>query len=72
MSSIIEKTLREEGVDIRTNETVVRFEEGNQLVTTHNHSGSESTIAFDAVLIAIGRVLNTGRITAAKRAYTTR
>ncbi|MBP9717546.1 MAG: NAD(P)/FAD-dependent oxidoreductase [Candidatus Pacebacteria bacterium] len=59
VSSIIEKTLREEGVDIRTNETVVRFEEGNQLVTTHNHSGSESTIAFDAVLIAIGRVLNT-------------
>jgi pyruvate/2-oxoglutarate dehydrogenase complex dihydrolipoamide dehydrogenase (E3) component len=59
VSAILESTLRSEGVVVRTNETIIRFEEGTALVTSNNHSGTESKIVFDAVLVAIGRTLNT-------------
>ncbi len=59
VSAVLEQTLRNEGVVLGINETVVAFEDGTTLITKNNHSGAESQFEFDAVLVAIGRQLNT-------------
>jgi pyruvate/2-oxoglutarate dehydrogenase complex dihydrolipoamide dehydrogenase (E3) component len=59
VSDIIASALRHEGMEVCTNETVSHFEDGNTLITKHKHTGSTMRTTFDAVLVAIGRTLNT-------------
>lgn len=62
VSAVLERTLRNEGVVFCTNESVVAFDGGTTLITKNNHSGTESQFEFDAVLVAIGRELNTAEL----------
>jgi pyruvate/2-oxoglutarate dehydrogenase complex dihydrolipoamide dehydrogenase (E3) component len=59
VSKIIETALADDGVSVKTNEQPARFEQGSTLVTVHRMTNTESSIEFDMVLVAIGRVLNT-------------
>jgi pyruvate/2-oxoglutarate dehydrogenase complex dihydrolipoamide dehydrogenase (E3) component len=61
-AEVVTKTLREEGVDLRLQHNAERFEKvdgQDQLVARNLETDEEVTIAFDAVLVAVGRKANT-------------
>ncbi|MFO1310906.1 MAG: FAD-dependent oxidoreductase [Burkholderiales bacterium] len=59
VSAIVAERFRDEGIDVRTGHRAKRFEivEGEKRLVAE-HEGSEVTIAFDAVLVAVGRTAN--------------
>ncbi|WP_339845826.1 FAD-dependent oxidoreductase [uncultured Halopseudomonas sp.] len=61
-AEVVTRTLREEGVDLRLQHNAERFEKvdgQDQLVARNLETDEEVTIAFDAVLVAVGRKANT-------------
>lgn len=61
-AELVMKTLRGEGVDLRLRHEAERFEQldgQEQLIARHLETGEEVAIAFDAVLVAVGRKANT-------------
>jgi pyruvate/2-oxoglutarate dehydrogenase complex dihydrolipoamide dehydrogenase (E3) component len=59
VSSILGSAVATDGVTVRTGTKLVRFVDGNQVVFATSENGTEEKLAFDAVLVAIGRELNT-------------
>ncbi len=61
-AEVVTRTLREEGVDLRLQHNAERFEKvdgQDQLVARNLETDEDVTIAFDAVLVAVGRKANT-------------
>jgi dihydrolipoamide dehydrogenase len=60
VSEMITTRFREEGVDVRVNHkaTEFRIEDGQRFLVAE-HQGEEVRVAFDALLVAVGRVANT-------------
>ncbi len=60
VSEMITARFREEGVDVRVNHKATGFvvEDGQRFLLTE-HEGEEQRVAFDALLIAVGRIANT-------------
>jgi pyruvate/2-oxoglutarate dehydrogenase complex dihydrolipoamide dehydrogenase (E3) component len=60
ISALVEKRLREEGVDLRTGHRAKAFRvEDGRKVLICEHGGRELAIGFDTLLVAVGRVPNT-------------
>lgn len=59
VSTILYNKLIEDGVTFAFNKKTLRFEKGDTLVVEDNVSKTEEKLSFDAVLVSIGRVLNT-------------
>jgi pyruvate/2-oxoglutarate dehydrogenase complex dihydrolipoamide dehydrogenase (E3) component/uncharacterized membrane protein YdjX (TVP38/TMEM64 family) len=60
ISSMVLNRLREEGVDMRLEHKAVQFLiEGGEKVLVCEHHGQDVRIAYDQVLVAVGRVANT-------------
>lgn len=59
LSSILFEQLKRDGVQFHFNKNTLRFEKGSLLVLEDKDSHEETTLALDAVLVSIGRVLNT-------------
>jgi len=59
VASILHERLVEDGVIFAFNKVTVRFEKGDTLVIEDNITKTEEKLFFDAVLVSIGRVLNT-------------
>lgn len=59
ISSILYEQLKHDGVQFYFNTNTLRFEKGRLLVIADADTQTEQTLAFDAVLVSIGRVLNT-------------
>jgi pyruvate/2-oxoglutarate dehydrogenase complex dihydrolipoamide dehydrogenase (E3) component/uncharacterized membrane protein YdjX (TVP38/TMEM64 family) len=60
ISAMVAQRFRDEGIDVRVNHRAVRFVEDNgQKSLVCEHEGREVEIAFDEVLIAVGRLANT-------------
>ena len=59
LSSILFERLTKDGVKFHFNKKTLRFEKGSLIVLEDIVTHEETTIAFDAVLVSIGRVLNT-------------
>ncbi|MTJ00990.1 dihydrolipoyl dehydrogenase [Idiomarina piscisalsi] len=58
-SELLTKRLVHEGIDIKLNHKAIRFEKkGNESVLIAEHNDKEVAIAFDKVLIALGRQPN--------------
>jgi pyruvate/2-oxoglutarate dehydrogenase complex dihydrolipoamide dehydrogenase (E3) component/uncharacterized membrane protein YdjX (TVP38/TMEM64 family) len=60
ISEMVAAQLREDGVDIRVKHraTAIRVEDGRKVLVA-DHDGEEIRVAFDALLVAVGRVANT-------------
>jgi pyruvate/2-oxoglutarate dehydrogenase complex dihydrolipoamide dehydrogenase (E3) component/uncharacterized membrane protein YdjX (TVP38/TMEM64 family) len=60
VSELVMTTFCNEGIEVLTGHTAKRFiNEGNEKILIAEHQGTEVSIAFDQVLLAIGRVANT-------------
>ncbi|MCB9810709.1 MAG: FAD-dependent oxidoreductase [Candidatus Nomurabacteria bacterium] len=59
ISSILFDRLIKDGVNFHFNKNSLRFENGDTLVIEDRDNKTNDTITFDAVLVSIGRVLNT-------------
>ena len=59
LSSILFEQLKDDGVQFHFNKNTLRFEKGSLLVLEDKDTHEETTLAFDVVLVSIGRVLNT-------------
>ncbi len=60
ISELIAARFRDEGVDVRVNHKATGFRvEGEQKYLIAEHEGEEVRVAFDALLVAVGRVANT-------------
>ncbi len=59
LSTVLFERLTKDGVQFHFNKNTVRFEKGSLLVLEDATTHEETTLAFDAVLVSIGRVLNT-------------
>ncbi len=59
LSSVLFERLSKDGMQFHFNKNTLRFEKGSLLVLEDTTTHEESTLAFDAVLVSIGRVLNT-------------
>lgn len=59
LSAILYERLTADGVQFHFNKNTVRFEKGNVMVLEDATTHAETTLEFDAVLVSIGRVLNT-------------
>ena len=59
-SAMVEQRLRGDGVDVRTGHTARRVErDGPAKVLVCEREGQETRVAFDEILVAVGRVANT-------------
>ncbi len=59
VSDLVAQRFRDEGIDVRVGHIAQRFEvEGSEKVLVAQHEGQEVRIAFDALLVAVGRVAN--------------
>ena len=60
ISERVLQQFRREGVDVRVNHEAKRFlRDGAEKLLVCEHEGAEVRIAFDAVLVAVGRIANT-------------
>ena len=60
ISEMVLKRFREEGVDVRLEHKARQFlVENGEKILVCEHKGQEIRIAFDAVLVAVGRIANT-------------
>lgn len=59
LSSILFERLTADGIQFYFNKNTLRFENGSSLVLEDATTHEETTLAFDAVLVSIGRALNT-------------
>ena len=59
LASILYERLKEDGVVFHFGKNTLRFEKGDTLVVEDSTTKTEEKLYFDAVLISIGRVLNT-------------
>ncbi len=60
VSALVKKKFELEGIRVLTEHKAQRFvHEGDEKVLIAEHQGAEVRIAFDAVLVAVGRVANT-------------
>jgi pyruvate/2-oxoglutarate dehydrogenase complex dihydrolipoamide dehydrogenase (E3) component/uncharacterized membrane protein YdjX (TVP38/TMEM64 family) len=60
-SAMVEKRFRAEGVDVRTGHRAKEFRvEGGRKVLICEHAGRDLAIEFDTLLVAAGRIANTG------------
>lgn len=59
LSSVLFEQLKRDGVQFHFNKNTLRFEKESLLVLEDKDTHEETTLAFDAVLVSIGRVLNT-------------
>ena len=60
ISEMVRKRLVEDGVDVRVEHKARQFLiDGGEKVLVCEHNGREARVAFDAVLVAVGRVANT-------------
>lgn len=59
LSSILHERLKEDGVIFHFGKNTLRFEKGDTLVMEDSTTKTEEKLYFDAVLVSIGRVLNT-------------
>lgn len=59
LSKILLERMIKDGVKTYFNKKTVRFENGNALVLEDITTHQETILAFDAVLVSIGRILNT-------------
>ncbi len=59
LSSILYERLKEDGVAFHFGKNTLRFENGDTLVVGDASTKKEEKLFFDAVLVSIGRVLNT-------------
>ncbi len=56
VSAWVKTTLEQAGVSVLVNHNVLRFEiDGNRKILVAEHNGKEVTLAFDALLCAVGR-----------------
>ena len=58
-ASILFERLKEDGVAFHFSKNTLRFEKGDTLIVADKNTGNEEKVYFDAVLVSIGRVLNT-------------
>jgi len=59
VSQLVGDRFRQEGIDVRTGHTAKRIEvAGGEKVLIAEHAGQEVRLAFDALLVAVGRVAN--------------
>lgn len=59
LSAILLERLTADGVQFHLNKNTLRFEEGSSIVIEDATTHIETTLAFDAVLVSIGRNVNT-------------
>ncbi|MDX1432976.1 MAG: FAD-dependent oxidoreductase [Gammaproteobacteria bacterium] len=60
VSALVTERFREEGIDVRTDHKATRFEVRNgEKCLIAEHDGEEVRVAFDALLVAVGRAANT-------------
>jgi pyruvate/2-oxoglutarate dehydrogenase complex dihydrolipoamide dehydrogenase (E3) component len=60
VSQLVLQRFREEGIDVRLEHRVKCFvREGDQKILVADHRGTEVRIAFDQLLLAVGRIANT-------------
>jgi pyruvate/2-oxoglutarate dehydrogenase complex dihydrolipoamide dehydrogenase (E3) component/uncharacterized membrane protein YdjX (TVP38/TMEM64 family) len=59
VSELVTRRFRREGIEVRVNHTAKRFVvENGEKILIAEHEGREVRMAFDAVLVAVGRVAN--------------
>ncbi len=60
IAELVVKRMRDDGVDVRVGHAAKRVErEGDAKVLVCEHDGREVRVAFDQILVAVGRVANT-------------
>ncbi len=59
VANVLFERLKQDGINFLFNKNTERFENGNTLVIKDKEKNESESIYFDAVLVSIGRVLNT-------------
>ena len=60
VSLAVQKRFKNEGIDVRLNHKALEFkQENNQNILVCEHNGQPVSIAFDQVMVAVGRAANT-------------